>query len=226
MPNTRIRDQWEPDIKGIVADHPKWGPHRICEELLSRARDAGEENPDLPSERTIGRIKKKLTPTELMEYKTFHWPQSMESGSLPWEASAAAFELLRAKKPSKAAPFLDDGLFHTTYFTRRLLGRPTVRQVRWFWRVTQAMPRPRGAKPEAYLYSRRAIVQLLLIWEDYRGQTEDMALVPDRVAAEEAVYAAEEAITWESTKFSELSRLLGIAERAVGLGREKEAPNE
>lgn len=116
MPNKRIRDEWEPRVKGIAANDPKWGPRSILKELMRQWKDE-----DYPSERTIQRIKDDITPEERIDYSSFHWPESMLRRDLPWEASAAALELLA-----------------NTDVVRQ--PRPPVRAVRWFWRVTLAAP--------------------------------------------------------------------------------------
>jgi hypothetical protein len=144
MPNTRIRDQWEPLVKSIVADNQKWGPRRVLGELRNRAETQGLAS-DYPSERTIQRIKDDITPEEIIEYRSFHWPESMGRSGLPWEASESALELLEVHREANPfmrylesqaeLPFADNG--------RQPLGmrwghRPTVRLARWYWRVTQA----------------------------------------------------------------------------------------
>jgi hypothetical protein len=128
MPNTRIRDAWEPMVKQIIADMgPRTGPTRIRKRLIQWAdemRKRGDHvSTDYPSERTIQRIKEDLTDDELQEYRRFTWPKSMEY-ALPWEASNAALELL-------------------AYLHVLGAGRPSIRIVRWFWRVSQALPNAR-----------------------------------------------------------------------------------
>ena len=52
---------------------------------------------DYPALRTVNQYHKKyrlLPERQQVEYRTFHWPESMERGNLPWEASEAALELL------------------------------------------------------------------------------------------------------------------------------------
>ena len=80
----------------------------------------------VPSERTIARIRlhewDPATEVERAPYREFYWPESMERGDLPWEASSAALELLR--NIDTAVPS----------------SRPSIRFVRWFWHVSQAIP--------------------------------------------------------------------------------------
>ena len=99
MPNTRIRDQWEPMVKQVLADlGPRVGPTPVLRELIVRAgelrRHGTTVSSDYPSPRTIQRIKDGLTDEERREYQRFTWPTAMESGTFPREASAAALELL------------------------------------------------------------------------------------------------------------------------------------
>lgn len=48
-----------------------------------------------------------------------YWPESMECGDLPWEASEVALELLAALRGA---------------------GRPSIGLAKWFWRVKVAAP--------------------------------------------------------------------------------------
>src|SRR4051812_47661102 len=53
---------------------------------------------DAPSQRSVERYHAKhmkLPPLERLESSLFRWPDSMEAGVLPWEASRAALDLLR-----------------------------------------------------------------------------------------------------------------------------------
>jgi hypothetical protein len=151
MPNTKIRDEWEPLVKQIIADlGPRAGPTPILQELQARVRRlraSGAKVPArLPSTRTVQRIKEDLAPEELQEYERFHWPQSMESGALPWAAGRAALELLEIQmdmhlcfrhelrkyvKEQGDARNLTQGLSASP---------PTVRTVRWYWRLSQVAP--------------------------------------------------------------------------------------
>jgi hypothetical protein len=79
-------------------------------------------------------------PQDLAEYRDFYWPESMERGDLPWDASAAALELLG---------FVVDGE------TPR--GRPSARLAKQFWRVTLAAP-------DATADKRLQIAALLSMW--------------------------------------------------------------
>ena len=82
-----------------------------------------------PSERSISRIRKEewegLTDVEKAEHKLFFWPEAMEIGLLPWEASTACLEMLYLCVDAESG---------------RLLRRPSVRQARAYWRLTLAAP--------------------------------------------------------------------------------------
>jgi hypothetical protein len=103
-------------------------------EIQRHLEDSAGENSELkrikdrlPSVRTIERIRvewKPKTQEEKAPYRSFYWPESMERGDLPWEASESALELL--------------GLFDKKRGGLRV--RPPVRFVKWFWRVSQAAP--------------------------------------------------------------------------------------
>lgn len=99
-----------------------WKPasiHRLIEEQALEAKAD-----DCPSEATVRRYYGewlKLPEHERRERAFFHWPKTMEIGALPWEAGRAAMDLLR---------FRDE----------RGWGRPTVRQVKWYWRVRLSSP--------------------------------------------------------------------------------------
>jgi len=103
-------------------------PPAITRTIEEEAKQATPPRDDYPAERTVRRLyeaHRALDPSEQREYGLFHWPQSMVSGSLPWEAGEAALELLRFRieqhRSSRRKP-------------------PTIREARWFWRVRQAAP--------------------------------------------------------------------------------------
>lgn len=79
---------------------------------------------DYPGQRTIERLVKEhraRPEPEQREYALFRWPDSMEAGALPWEASRAGLDLVRR-------------------YEAEGWRRPTVASVRWYWRVMQAAP--------------------------------------------------------------------------------------
>ena len=124
---------------------------------------------------------------ERTQYRHFYWPESMERGDLPWEASGAALELLghlQWKVP---------------------LGRPTVRLFKWFWRVTLAANGTR-------IQTRYQAAVLLSRWErlgdrppdDVRGIEWYFAFAPWRSREHEHKYRAAREQT-DTGKYSELS---------------------
>ena len=122
MPRPRIARGWKEAIWSIVANPPaneRLTDQAIVKRLKAVAPRIGRT--DVPSARSVGRVRKEFfeQPEQVRrEYHRLHWPESMENGSLPWEASAAALELLRM--PAK--------------------GRPPARLVKWFYRLTLAVP--------------------------------------------------------------------------------------
>ena len=137
MPQRPIRPYWKERIRAHVAlaeqRNETPSDKRIREVLMKEAdamrdRSNAEVRADadwVPSERSISRIRKaewpRLREEDRAQYRNFLWPESMERGDLPWEASAAALELLREGE--------------------QLLGsawQPPVQAVEFFWRVDQA----------------------------------------------------------------------------------------
>jgi hypothetical protein len=126
LPRRPIDAYWSERIRAIAANAPKLGPGPIARTLREDAKAVGRG--DAPAERTVSRVLKtfRALPSEdQAPYREFLWPVSMERGDLPWEASKSVFELLR---------FLNVDI---EGFPGR---RPLVGHVRWFWRVTQAVP--------------------------------------------------------------------------------------
>jgi hypothetical protein len=79
---------------------------------------------DAPGLRTVQRLyaEWKAIPEQIrLDQRTFHWPDSMLDGAIPWEAGQAALDLIR-------------------YCESYELERPIIRAVRWFWRLRQAAP--------------------------------------------------------------------------------------
>lgn len=117
---------WIDRIRQLVAENPRKPSRAIHEELLGLGYSPGGTYP--PAPRTIDEIKKAfigLTDEERLPYQKVYWPESFESGALPWEASVDTLELLHA------------------YLHHR--DRPSVRMARWFHRVSRAMPFARAA---------------------------------------------------------------------------------
>jgi hypothetical protein len=113
MPNRPIAERWVARIRSLRAEGLS------ARAIASKLESEGE---DSPSERTVGRYMEdfgKRPEEEQRRYREFYWPDSLQSGSLPWEAAPAALEML-------------------SHFQGR--PRPLLGAVEWFWRVTQAAP--------------------------------------------------------------------------------------
>ena len=134
MPRPRTDEYWRELAKTKFAQNEGVTVAQVRRELEAHAEKM-EKSDDpkvramastLPSERTIARIRAEewatLGEPERAQYREFFWPESMERGDLPWEASESALELLF---------FLDQHDFRT---------RPPVRFVTWYWRVSMAVP--------------------------------------------------------------------------------------
>lgn len=87
----------------------------IFRKLTEEATKEGRN--DNPSERTVRRLfdeHKVRKPEERRQYALFRWPDAMERGDLPWEATRPVLDLLR---------FMND----------MSLGRPTLRVAKCYW---------------------------------------------------------------------------------------------
>jgi hypothetical protein len=131
MPNIRIPDYWRQQVKYILAENERISINDILKlldakaELLQKSDEATERalSNDVPSARTISRVRdewRAMEQSERAQYRQFFWPESMQSGALPWEASSAGLELLM---------WLD---------SNDVRERPPIRLVKWYWRVIQA----------------------------------------------------------------------------------------
>ena len=118
---------WEEKILSLKGENDRIGYVRLQAQLEQDFANGKwpQGIGDPPSTATVRRILVRrwdgMTDEDRTMYRRFHWPQSMERGALPWDASAAALELL--------------GLRHLWAH-----GRPSIRLVRWYWRVAQAAP--------------------------------------------------------------------------------------
>jgi len=100
--------------------------HRLEEEGKQLGKD------DWPGETTVRRIYKEHTArpaAERHQYGLFYWPDAMERGDLPWEASPVVLGLLR-------------------HFQDKGLERPTMRLTKWYFRVCSATVESDGDRPD------------------------------------------------------------------------------
>jgi hypothetical protein len=180
MPAKRIDQHWADRINELAANDPKPGPYRIEAQLAEEA----SVNPSLPAPPTANTIRRylvrfdKKSKEEKDQYLYFRWPQSMEAGLLPWEASAAALELLGVAQRFDTFARLMEAQVPDEELVKRggsaRMGRPSVRLVRWYWRITQTAPdlpkdmidqRQQGVSLEQVTPSRYDIAQTLAAWE-------------------------------------------------------------
>jgi hypothetical protein len=106
----------------------------IHKRLVKDGEKAGRS--DWPSLRTVHRYcdeYEKLPESVKAEQARFRWPETMRWGLLPWEASQAALELLALQHRYDQALTEKDPAIPPR-------GRPTVRDAKWFWRLSLAAP--------------------------------------------------------------------------------------
>jgi hypothetical protein len=127
MARPAIIHDWEKEIFEILADDETVSAGKIRAAILKLVR-SGLTKKAVPSQRTIGRIKERwrdLPSQRQLLYRQFHWPESMGSDQLPWEASAAVLELLSWLRETSDAEAWQ---------------RPDTGLVTWYWRATLAAP--------------------------------------------------------------------------------------
>ena len=134
-----IDTYWKERVKSLKANNETWGAVRIYDSLRRNCIQH-EGTYRGPSEATIGRILKndwhKLDEEGKNNYRYVYWPETMEHEYLPWYMSDAALELLKLhwSEDSVDSPIAE---FRKT---EEIFNRPTVNDVKWFWRVSQALP--------------------------------------------------------------------------------------
>jgi hypothetical protein len=126
MARARTHSSWINCIRIELANNPGISGAEIRRKLRNRQIIKKEDTPttQVPSDRAIRRIMadfKKAPESQQQSYRSFAWPESMEIGALPWEASRAVLDLMRLRSENNMV-------------------RPLVVEAQWFWRVTQAMP--------------------------------------------------------------------------------------
>ena len=115
-----IREFWVEYIAQLMHMEGLTSPIEIFRRLDAYAKH--EKLNDLPGERTVNRYINKLrNDTVPRRGEPFQWPQSMgeKEYEVPWEAARDSLDLLR-------------------WYLERNYRRPTVRVVRWYWRICQA----------------------------------------------------------------------------------------
>ena len=193
---------WVQRIKSIKANNPTWGAGRILGTLEQEAvrTDVAYTG---PSEPTIRRILRRewdpMTERDQRRYLYFYWPESMQRGDLPWEASAAAIEMLRwearAGEKDLQPMFLQPGPFKVRPLWQ--YQRPSIDSVYWYWRVTQVMPLPPEGTTRQELYSFRFLLATFL-----------SANAQFQLTDEELIRDLEEAVVWETVAIENLEKLM------------------
>ena len=122
MARAEIDGRWVNKIHALAETEEGRSAAKIEKKLAEDAAKEGRS--DYPSMRSIGRIlrmHRNMSERERAIYREFHWPQSMMTGLVPWEASRLALDLLK-------------------FYLLEWKLRPTVEEVIWYWRVYLASP--------------------------------------------------------------------------------------
>jgi len=126
-----LQDFWSPYVYELLANEPELNNRDIADRLSQKMTHDPERfiaAPEVPSERTIARIRQNAPLEEVREYRYFRWPESMGTPDLPWGAAPVCLWLLREFQALAAA------------VPGHVSERPTNRLAKWFWRVWQAAP--------------------------------------------------------------------------------------
>lgn len=118
MVRPRLDPYWTDFARGLFENEPELNDRQMAERCELEMAKTGRVGP--PAQRTITKWRhewKSSNHEERMVYRLFYWPESMVRGLLPWDASQAALEFLKAADH-----------------------RPSITTALWFSRVTQAAP--------------------------------------------------------------------------------------
>ena len=138
MPRPQIHEYWRDRIRMYEANEPSISTKKIADLLKAEHDGLLKSDPvkaalvrKSPAARTVDRYRSQdaFPAAERTPYRRVYWPESFERGDLPWDAAPSALRLLKVSFGRKGA-------------------RPTVRFVRWYWRVRQSAPELRDKEVE------------------------------------------------------------------------------
>ena len=142
MSRPKIHEHWRDRIRMCEANEPSIATKKIADLLKAEHCGLLESEPAKaalvglsPAARTVDRYRSQdaFPAVERTPYRLVYWPESFERGDLPWEAALSALRLLKVSFGKKGA-------------------RPTVRFVRWYWRVSQSAPELRDEEIQALAF--------------------------------------------------------------------------
>lgn len=142
MPAKPIPPYWREKVKELLSQSDGKASDAAIKRALKtegqKMSEQGEKEEKAiaegwPSLRTIGRIRVewKDKPEEQAQYRLFSWPEAMEQGYLPWEATRCLLDLVR---------YLDQLYLHEQPEEGGEKAHITIRQATWYWRVCLATP--------------------------------------------------------------------------------------
>jgi hypothetical protein len=142
MVRERLDQYWIDRMYSIFENEPRLPDREVATRLQQEGEKLGRD--DYPALRTVNKYHKKYideVDPEIKEgYREFRWPESMEQGALPWEASAAVLELLAIREHRDEFPKFLMAQGDKSFRAVPIMGRPSIRLARWYWHITQAAP--------------------------------------------------------------------------------------
>lgn len=135
MGRAPIIQYWVDAVRVLVLNEDPIPSAPVIHSRLSEWASETERTDKPPSVRKIVDLvneAKGLADSKARPYRLFRWPESMESGALPWEASSVCLELL-------------------SYYEQHGHGRPPVRLARWYWYVSQIIEEDAGSASSSWM---------------------------------------------------------------------------
>lgn len=123
MAPPKVPQHWRDRVFALLAENPQLTVTAIEQRLDQQAAAEGLED-EPPSARTIGRIRdefRAMGEQQRQQFAYVRWPATFEQGALPWDGARHVLDLLRWHQATGQ-------------------DRPTVRQAKWFIRVSSVAP--------------------------------------------------------------------------------------
>ena len=160
MPRPKTERRLIKRVEEITEQHRQWS----ARDVLAQLRKEPDGQDGLPTERTVARIRREYkdrvrgNPKLALLNQFFSWPESMESGFLPWGASAVALEFMRWWREINYGGMDKHPL--KEWAGEKFIIVPTNKYVLWFWRISQAAP-------DAPIGARWALTELMIYCRMY-----------------------------------------------------------
>ena len=114
----KIDVMWDKLILEVRVANPTWGGTRIQNAIKSWGQKQGLNKDDVPSVRTIEkRIQAKIEDEKVISIKRAYFPESFESGDIPWEAAPYVIEFINMYPQLQIGATYDSGFIGSSGLT-------------------------------------------------------------------------------------------------------------